>query len=105
MRMFQTKLWNVSPLREMWGIGRRVEKTLNGMGIFTVGQLARYDLEKLEKKFGIMGNQLYYHAWGVDLSDLGAPIMQGQISFGKSQILLRDYKEEEEIKHGHFRNV
>lgn len=94
----QTKLWNVSPLREMWGIGRRVEKTLNSMGIFTVGQLARYDVEKLEKKFGIMGNQLYYHAWGVDLSDLGAPIIQGQISFGKSQILLRDYKEAEEIK-------
>ncbi|WP_066312603.1 Y-family DNA polymerase [Bacillus sp. FJAT-29814] len=95
----QTKLWKVSPLREMWGIGRRVEKTLNGMGIFTVGQLARYDLKQLEKKFGIMGNQLYYHAWGVDLSDLGAPIIEGQISFGKSQILLRDYKDVEEIKH------
>ncbi|MHC0036025.1 Y-family DNA polymerase [Pseudoneobacillus sp. C159] len=93
------KLWPVSPLREMWGIGRRVEKTLNGMGIFNVGQLARYDLEKLEKKFGIMGNQLYHHAWGIDLSEIGAPIMAGQISFGKSQILLRDYKEEEEIKH------
>jgi DNA polymerase V len=94
----QAKLWNVSPLREMWGIGRRVEKTLNGMGIFTVGQLARYDLKKLEKKFGIMGNQLYHHAWGVDLSEMGAPIIEGQISFGKSQILLRDYKEEHEIK-------
>jgi len=93
-----TKLWTVSPLREMWGIGRRVEKTLNSMGIFTVGQLARYDLETLEKKFGIMGNQLYYHAWGIDLSEPGAPIIQGQISFGKSQILLRDYKEEDEIK-------
>jgi DNA polymerase V len=95
----QKKLWPVSPLREMWGIGRRVEKTLNGMGIFNVGQLARYDLQKLEKKFGIMGNQLYHHAWGIDLSEIGAPIMAGQISFGKSQILLRDYKEKEEIKH------
>ena len=95
----QRRLWQVSPLREMWGIGRRVEKTLNGMGIFTVGQLARYDLEKLEKKFGIMGNQLYYHAWGVDLSEMGAPIIEGQVSFGKSQILLRDYKDEEEVKH------
>lgn len=93
------KLWPLSPLREMWGIGRRVEKTLNSMGIFTVGQLARYDLKKLEKKFGIMGNQLYYHAWGVDLSEIGAPIMEGQISFGKSQILLRDYKNKDEIKH------
>jgi DNA polymerase V len=95
----QKKLWPISPLREMWGIGRRVEKTLNGMGIFNVGQLARYDLQKLEKKFGIMGNQLYHHAWGIDLSEIGAPIMAGQISFGKGQILLRDYKEEEEIKH------
>jgi DNA polymerase V len=95
----QNKLWPISPLREMWGIGRRVEKTLNGMGIFNVGQLARYDLQKLEKKFGIMGNQLYHHAWGIDLSEIGAPIMAGQISFGKSQILMRDYKEEEEIKH------
>lgn len=92
------KLWSVSPLREMWGIGRRVEKTLNSMGIFSVGQLARYDLSLLEKKFGIMGNQLYHHAWGIDLSEVGAPIMQGQISYGKSQILLRDYKEEKEIK-------
>jgi DNA polymerase V len=95
----QNKLWPISPLREMWGIGRKVEKTLNGMGIFNVGQLASYDLQKLEKKFGIMGNQLYHHAWGIDLSEIGAPIMAGQISFGKSQILLRDYKEEEEIKH------
>ncbi|MGE7601341.1 DNA polymerase thumb domain-containing protein [Peribacillus sp. NPDC097675] len=92
------KLWPISPLREMWGIGRRVEKTLHGMGIFTVGQLANYDLELLEAKFGIMGNQLYHHAWGIDLSDLGAPIIEGQVSFGKSQILLRDYKEEHEIK-------
>ncbi len=95
----KTKLWPVSPLSEMWGIGRQVEKTLNGMGIFTVGQLAHYDLEKLEKKFGIMGNQLYHHAWGVDFSEIGAPIMEGQVSIGKSQILLRDYKEEHEIKY------
>ncbi|MEI5908221.1 UV damage repair protein UvrX [Bacillus spongiae] len=95
----QTKLWTISPLSEMWGIGKRVERTLNRMGIFSVGQLARFDLEKLEAKFGIMGNQLYYHAWGVDLSEIGAPIMEGQISFGKSQILLRDYKEVGEIKH------
>ncbi|MBA4538200.1 UV damage repair protein UvrX [Bacillus aquiflavi] len=94
----QKKLWNVSPLRKMWGIGKRIEKTLNGMGIFTIGQLARYDLTRLEKKFGIMGNQLYYHAWGVDLSEIGSPILNEQISFGKSQILLRDYKEEREIK-------
>lgn len=94
-----TKLWPISPLRSMWGIGRRTEKTLNSMGIFNVGQLAHYPLELLEKKFGVMGNQLYHHAWGIDLSEMGTvPVTKGQISFGKSQILLRDYKEEHEIK-------
>lgn len=95
----QQKLWTLSPLSKMWGIGSRFERTLNRMGIFTVGQLARYPLELLEKKFGVMGNQLYYHAWGVDLSELGAPIIQGQISFGKSQILLRDYNDPTEVKY------
>ena len=93
------KLWTLSPLSKMWGIGSKVERTLNRMGIFTVGQLANYPLELLEKKFGVMGNQLYYHAWGVDLSELGAPIVKGQISFGKSQILLRDYPDPKEVKH------
>lgn len=79
----KTKLWPLSPLRRMWGIGSRLEKTLNRMGIFTVGQLAHYDLSRLEKTFGVMGNQLYYHAWGIDLSAIGAPLMEGQVSYGK----------------------
>ncbi|MDF2945784.1 MAG: damage repair protein UvrX [Bacillales bacterium] len=92
------KLWPVSPLKEMWGIGSQTQKSLNRMGIFTVGELANYSLDKLEKKFGIMGSQLYFHAWGIDLSELGEPVWHSQISFGKSQILMRDYKERDEIE-------
>lgn len=92
------KLWPVTPLSKMWGIGSRLEKRLNRMGIVTVGDLAAYSLTKLEKNFGVMGNQLYFHAHGVDLSELGAPILKGQISYGKSQVLLRDYCDPEEIK-------
>ena len=91
------KLWPVSPLSEMWGIGRQTEKTLNNMGIFSVGDLAHANLQSLEKKFGVMGNQLFHHAWGVDLSEMGAPILEGQISYGKSQILMRDYTLREEV--------
>ncbi|MGG3805348.1 DNA polymerase IV [Metabacillus fastidiosus] len=94
----KTKLWNISPLSEMWGIGSRVEKKLNEMGIHSVGELANYPLHLLEKKFGVMGNQLYYHAWGIDLSKIDSHLPQQQVSFGKSQILLRDYKKEDEIK-------
>ncbi|MCF6408334.1 DNA polymerase thumb domain-containing protein [Pseudalkalibacillus salsuginis] len=95
----ERKLWKVSPLSNMWGIGPRLQRTLNRMGIMSVGQLAHYPLKMLEKKFGVMGNQLYYHAWGIDLSEIGAPIMQGQISYGKGQILLRDYKDRKEVQH------
>jgi DNA polymerase V len=91
------KLWPVAPLSKMWGIGSRLEKTLNGMGIFSVGDLAKSDLAMLEDTFGILGNQLYHHAWGIDLSELGAPLIEGQESFGKGQILYRDYTTSEEI--------
>lgn len=91
------KLWPVTPLSKMWGIGSRLEKTLNNMGIISVGQLANTPLATLEAKFGIMGSQMYYHAWGIDLSELGAPLAEGQISYGKGQVLFRDYRSKEEI--------
>ncbi|WP_040228637.1 Y-family DNA polymerase [Bhargavaea cecembensis] len=91
------KLWPVAPLSGMWGIGRRLEKRLNSLGIFSVGDLAHADLAVLEKEFGVMGNQLYHHAWGVDLSELGAPLIEGQVSYGKGQVLFRDYSKREDI--------
>lgn len=94
----QTKLWPVSPLSEMWGIGSNMERNLNNMGITKVGDLANFDLKTLESVFGVMGNQLYHHAWGIDLSELGAPIIEKQVSYGKSQILMRDYNKIEEVK-------
>ncbi|MED4456139.1 DNA polymerase thumb domain-containing protein [Metabacillus fastidiosus] len=94
----RNKLWSVTPLSQMWGIGSKVEKTLNSMGIFSVGDLAKFPLHLLEKKFGVLGNQLYYHAWGIDLSKIDSSIQEKQVRFGKSQILLRDYRKESEVK-------
>lgn len=93
------KLWPISPLSKMWGIGLRLERRLHRMGIQTIGDLANYSLKRLEEAFGIMGNQLFFHANGVDLSELGTPILMGQISYGKSQVLLRDYYDPKEIKY------
>ena len=92
-----TKLWPVSPLSEMWGIGARMESNLNNMGLYKVGDLANYDLKTLESVFGIMGKQLYYHSHGLDFSELGAPLIDRQISYGKSQVLMRDYNTIEEV--------
>lgn len=84
-------LWPL-PVEDIWGIGRRMKRNLNMLGIFVLGDLAKFPLEKLKKKFGIMGEQLYYHAWGVDLSpvlvDPSDPIRKG---FSNGITLLRDY--------------
>ena len=67
----------------MWGIGSQIENSLNNIGIFTVGDLAQPDLKSLEKKYGIAGHQYYHHAWGIDLTELGAPLLEGQaMSYG-----------------------
>lgn len=94
----QTKLWRVHPLSEMWGIGKQMERNLNNMGIYTVGGLANADLESLEKRFGVMGSQLFYHAWGIDYSKLGEPLVKNpSLSFGKGQMLMRDYHNRQDI--------
>ncbi|ADC52003.1 MULTISPECIES: Y-family DNA polymerase [Alkalihalophilus] len=93
------KLWPIQPLSDLWGIGRNIEKKLMNMGIRSVGQLARTPVDRLEKVFGrVMGQQLYQHAWGVDLSDIHKPAKIKAKSYSSGQILLRDYLGEEEIK-------
>lgn len=87
------KLWPV-PVGEVWGIGSRLREHLYRMGIRTMGHLAQTPLEQLEKRFGVMGNQLYYHAWGVDLSPVIQPFEPygPQKSIGHGITLLRDYE-------------
>jgi DNA polymerase V len=87
------KLWPIKPLSEMWGIGHNMQRNLNQLGIYKVGDLANYDVKKLKKKFGVMGEELYYHAHGIDMS-----LMQEKMkfkpkskSYGIGQTLFEDY--------------
>ncbi|MFZ5946246.1 MAG: DNA polymerase thumb domain-containing protein [Bacillota bacterium] len=92
------KLWS-QPVEKIWGIGRRMKRRLNMMGILTLGHLANYPLDQLNKVFGILGDQLYWHAWGIDLSPVTAGSeVDVQKGFGHGITLLRDYKNIEEIK-------
>lgn len=88
----KTKLWNITPLSNMWGIGTRMEKKLNNLGIKTIGELANYSLLKLRDKFGIIGEELWYHANGIDnskISDFEKEPKEKSIS--NSQVLYKDY--------------
>ncbi|ALX48015.1 DNA polymerase thumb domain-containing protein [Lentibacillus amyloliquefaciens] len=89
------KLWPV-PVQDIWGIGRRMQRNFNRMGIVTLGQLANFPMKQLTKRFGIMGEQLYWHAWGIDLSPVfGNFTKTEQKGFGHGISLLRDYSADE----------
>ncbi|HIU11253.1 MAG TPA: Y-family DNA polymerase [Candidatus Onthocola stercorigallinarum] len=89
-----TKLWSITPLSKMWGIGSRMEKNLNILNIYTVGDLAKYDPYKLKDKFGVMGLELWNHANGIDLSRISDFKVQAKDkSYSHSQVLFKDYNE------------
>src|SRR5690625_3229378 len=91
----KTKLWPF-PVEKIWGIGRRMQHNLNRMGIVTLAQLANFNLNVLKKKFGVIGEQLYWHAWGIDLSPVfGNFLKSEQKGFGHGITLLRDYSKDE----------
>ena len=54
------------PVDKLPGIGKKTEPVLKGLGIRTIGQLARLPLEALKSRFGIYGDVLHQWANGID---------------------------------------
>lgn len=92
-----TKLWKLDNLRDIWGIGSGTQKRLNSLGIRSVYDLAHYNYYKIKKAMGVMGAQLYAHAWGIDRTFLGETYTPKSKSIGNSQVLNRDYSNREEL--------
>lgn len=89
-----TKLWSIEPLSKLWGIGPRMEKRLNALKLYTIGDIARFNKYVLKEKFGIMGENLWYQVNGIDLtkiSDLNKEAKDKSISH--SQVLYKDYND------------
>lgn len=90
----EEKLWKITPLSKMWGIGPRMEKNLNKLGIYTIGDLAKTNKFELKDKFGVMGVELWNHANGIDLSLIkDYKKLAKSESFSHSQVLFKDYNE------------
>lgn len=92
-----TKLWPISPLSEMWGIGHNMERNLNRLGLYSIYDIAHYPLEKLQRYFGIMGEELYHHAHGIDMSIINEKLVYkpSSKSVGMGQTLFHDYSGDE----------
>ena len=62
-------LWDHKPLTDFWQIGPGKARRLNNAYLFTMGDVARkslYDEEFFYKTFGIDGEVLLDHAWGIE---------------------------------------
>ena len=94
---FYNKVWYHKNLKDIWQIGNGIQKRLHRLGIYTLHDLAMTDVEILKKEFGVIGLDLYEHAWGKDattIADIKAyePLSK---SFSRNQILMRDYTKKE----------
>jgi DNA polymerase-4 len=63
------KLWPL-PVEELYMVGRQTAPKLHSMGIFTIGDLARYDLEHLKYKLKSSGEMLWKFANGIEDSEV-----------------------------------
>lgn len=91
----KTKLWNIKPLSKMWGIGHNLEKRLNNLGIYSIGELACSSKKMLKDIFGVIGEQLHEHANGIDDSDIRKPYISQNKSLSVGQTLFSDYNLED----------
>ncbi len=87
-----------TPIEDLCGIGRRMNRQLRQLGIETCGQLERYPLDILRRKFGIIGDKLHRMGQGIDES----PVIPDERSepvktVGHSMTLSHDINRRDEI--------
>ena len=72
---YRRKLWNHRPLTDFWRVGKGYAKKLEEHGLFSMGDVARCSVGKLNefhneellyKMFGINAELLIDHAWGYE---------------------------------------
>lgn len=94
----ERKVWNIQNMTDFWGIGKRMEKRLNGLGIYSIKELANTNPDMLKKNLGLAGLRLWFHANGVDESNVHTPYKPKSKCLGNSQVLPRDYVDQREIE-------
>jgi DNA polymerase IV len=91
------KLWPL-PVKEMYGVGAKTTDKLNRMGIKTIGNLAKFNINLIVKTFGKGGNEIYQHANGIDNSPVSAHTADEMKSIGRSTTLPDDISDIEKAK-------
>jgi len=79
------------PVKELCGIGKKVDRQLALFGIETCGQLGRFPVPLLRQKFGVIGDRLSRMGRGIDDAPVVPPEEEEEVkSVGHSMTLDRD---------------
>ena len=92
------KIWSITELTDVWGIGPRMAKRLNRLHIHNMYELAHTNPYLLKQQLGVIGSQLFATAWGIDRAQVTEPTTVKAASLGNSQVLPRDYFNQAEIE-------
>lgn len=78
------------PVSRLWGVGPRMERELNKLGIYYIEDIQRYDVNVLVSIFGKRGKELYDFSYGID----PRPVEQHTInqSIGEEETFQEDVK-------------
>ena len=88
------KLWPITDLTSIWGIGPRTAVKLKKIGINSMGDLANSNKDYIHELFGIIGDQLINHANGIDESDIHEKYVPESTSLSLGQVLFKDFDKE-----------
>ena len=92
----QARIWPL-PVRDLFGIGPRYEHHLRYFNIHTIRDLANFPVEVLKRRFGIMGEVMWWSANGVDHSPVTPNTLDTAKSVGHQITLPRDFYRRGEI--------
>jgi len=87
-------------IRDLFGVGSRMERNFFNMGIRTIGHLASLPKEDLKRRWGVNGEVLWLNAHGIDYSVIepSANAKDTRKSVGHSITLPKDYRLKKEIE-------
>lgn len=92
------RLMERTPIKDICGIGGKTERQLNLLGIRTCGDLGRFPVTVLKKRFGVVGEKLRLMGLGVDDSPVVPDEEAEDVkSVGHSTTLDRDLTERSDI--------
>ncbi|WP_425425371.1 DNA polymerase IV [Vulcanibacillus modesticaldus] len=86
------------PIDQLFGVGSRMKRNLERIGIYTIADLAERSLEEMKKRWGINGHVLWLNAHGIDYSPVESSSTVLYKGVGNSITLPRDYENRKDIE-------